>query len=125
MWAGFLALVNEQALLNGNPAEDRGTYWLGGPDFAVEIVSRWDRSREKIDFYSGIGVRELLIIDRDPWQFELFRRSGDRLQSTILATESNALTVESQVVPIAMRLVAGPQRPGILVTSTLGQSWTI
>jgi len=124
-WMQNYRVPDVLVFLNGNPAEDRGTYWLGGPDFAVEIVSRWDRSREKIDFYSGIGVRELLIIDRDPWQLELFRRSGDRLQSIILATESNALTVESQVVPIAVRLVAGPQRPGILVTSTLGQSWTI
>ena len=25
--------------LPGNPAEDRGTHWFGGPDFAVEILS--------------------------------------------------------------------------------------
>src|SRR5947208_2074247 len=25
--------------LPGNPAQDRGTHWYGGPDFAVEIIS--------------------------------------------------------------------------------------
>ncbi len=47
-------------------AENLGTHWFGGPDLAIEIVSPDDRSREKIDFYSGIGVRELLVIDRQP-----------------------------------------------------------
>lgn len=32
--------------LPGNSAEDRGSHWFGGPDFAVEIISRFDRSRE-------------------------------------------------------------------------------
>lgn len=31
-------------------AKNCGTYWLGGPDFAVEITSPHDRSREKLDF---------------------------------------------------------------------------
>jgi Uma2 family endonuclease len=111
--------------LNDNPAEDRGTHWLGGPDFAVEIVSRWDRSREKIDFYSRVGVRELLIIDRDPWQLELFRLTEGRLQSAAIATESNALLIQSQVVPITLQLVHGEKRPAIAVTSRDGQSWSI
>ena len=34
--------------LPGNPAEDRETHWFGGPDFAVEILSPYDRSREKL-----------------------------------------------------------------------------
>ena len=53
--------------LPGNPAEDRGTHWLGGPDFAVEVLSPDDRSRKKLDFYAKVGVRELLLVDRKPW----------------------------------------------------------
>ena len=60
--------------LPGNPAEDRQTHWYGGPDFAVEIMSRHDRSREKFDFYFKVGVRELLLVDRRPWRLELYRR---------------------------------------------------
>ena len=52
--------------LTGNPAIAKGAYWLGGPDFAVEVISPDDRSREKFDFYARVGVRELLLIDRNP-----------------------------------------------------------
>jgi hypothetical protein len=65
-WRQNFRVPDVLVFLNSNPAEDRDTHWFGGPDFAVEIASRWDRSREKIAFYSSIGVRELLIIDRDP-----------------------------------------------------------
>jgi Uma2 family endonuclease len=124
-WTQNYRVPDVLVFLDGNPAEDRGTHWLGGPDFAVEIVSKWDHSREKIDFYASVGVRELLIIDRDPWQLELFRRVGDRLESAVIATEANQHIVESAVVPISLRLISGPKRPGISVVSRDGQSWTI
>jgi Uma2 family endonuclease len=124
-WTQNYRVPDGLVFLNENPAEDRDSHWLGGPDFAVEIVSRWDRSREKLDFYSGVGVRELLIIDRDPWQLELFHRIGDRLESAVIATEANKLNIESSVVPISLRLILGEKRPGISVTSRDGQSWTI
>ena len=57
------------------------------------IVSRDDHSREKISFYEKVGVRELLIIDRDPWQLELFRLASGRLESAGIATQSNALSI--------------------------------
>ena len=65
--------------LPGNPAQDRETHChLGGPDFAVEIVSRYDRSRKKFDFYQSVGVRELLLVDRFPWSLELHRNHYGR-----------------------------------------------
>ncbi|MEM9702351.1 MAG: Uma2 family endonuclease, partial [Planctomycetota bacterium] len=67
--------------LADNPAEDRGSHYFGGPDLALEIVSRGDRSRQKLAFYAAVGVQELLILDREPWALELFRRHGDELQS--------------------------------------------
>jgi Uma2 family endonuclease len=124
-WTKNYRVPDLLVFFNGNPAEDRSTHWFGGPDFAVEIVSRWDRSREKTDFYASVGVRELLIIDRDPWQLELFRLTNGRLASVAVATESNKLLAESQVVPISLRLTGGEGRPGIAVTSRDGQSWTI
>ena len=36
-------------------AKNCRTHWLGGPDFAVEIVSEDDRTRDKIPFYSESG----------------------------------------------------------------------
>ena len=61
--------------LADSPATLRDSYWLGGPDFAVEIVSPDDRSRDKLAFYAGVHTRELLIIDRGPWRLELYRRA--------------------------------------------------
>jgi Uma2 family endonuclease len=111
--------------LNDTAAENRGTHWLGGPDFAVEIVSAGDRSREKIGFYASVGVRELLIIDRDPWQLELFRLIDDHLRPVAIATQANCVLIESQVVPISLRLVTGTNRPSIQVRSREGQGWSI
>jgi Uma2 family endonuclease len=34
------------AFLKGNTAQNRDTHWLGGPDFAIEIVNPYDRARE-------------------------------------------------------------------------------
>ena len=62
-------------------AINRETHFFGGPDFAVEIVSEFDRSREKLPFYARVGVRELLLVDRDPWVLELFRLQDDRLDA--------------------------------------------
>jgi Uma2 family endonuclease len=116
--------------LNGNPSEDRDTHWYCrkggfGPDFLIEIVSPTDRSRDKIDFYSGIGVRELLLIDRDPWQLQLFRLTDGQLKSVVVATESNGAVVESQTVPIRLQLKSGEKRPAIVVSAAGGQSWIV
>ncbi|RPI89465.1 MAG: Uma2 family endonuclease, partial [Planctomycetaceae bacterium] len=53
--------------LNTTRAVNHDSFWFGGPDFAVEITSPDDRSREKLDFYGKIGTRELLIVDRESW----------------------------------------------------------
>ena len=53
--------------LKGGAAVCHGTFWTGGPDFAVEILSPGETTAEKIDFYARLGTRELLIVHRDPW----------------------------------------------------------
>ncbi|MBV8488704.1 MAG: Uma2 family endonuclease [Planctomycetaceae bacterium] len=102
--------------LPGNPAKDRQTHWYGGPDFAVEIESPFDRSREKFDFYAQVGVRELLFVARRPWSLELFRRAGKEWQligKSEPGTESPLL--QSAVLPLGFRLVPGAKRPQIEV----------
>ena len=63
-------------VLPGTSAENRDTHWLGGPDFAVEVVSKGDRSRDKLAFYAKVNVRELLLVDRFPWSLELYRNQA-------------------------------------------------
>ncbi len=88
-------------------AVNRDTFWYGGPDFAVEIVSKGDRSRKKLPFYAKVGTRELLIVDRKPWALELYRLDGEQMalvgRSTVEAPEPLA----SAVLPLSFRLSAG------------------
>jgi Uma2 family endonuclease len=115
--------------LNGTTAQNRDTFWLGGPDFAIEIVSPDDASRDKLEFYARVGVRELLIIDRDPWSLELYRLQGRRMISagqSVGVTVPAAATLDSQVVPLCFRLIQGGARPLIEVTHHDGiQRWVV
>ncbi len=101
--------------LPGNPAEDRGSHWFGGPDFAVEVMSRFDRSREKFGFYAKVGVRELLLVDRRPWQLELYRRENHRWDLVGRLGLDDPHVLSSQVLPLTYRLITGATRPKIEV----------
>jgi Uma2 family endonuclease len=108
---------------SGNPAEDRRTHWYGGPDFALEIVSPDDRSRDKLDFYAGVGTREVLVLDRDPWRMELYQlsRGKMRLRGTV-PVGGGVLT--STVTPFAFQLVRSRPRPKVKIVHTVtGQQW--
>ena len=113
-------------VLPGTLARNRGTHWQGGPDFCIEIASPGDRSRDKLDFYASIGVRELLLVDRKPWRLELFRLTNGRLEPVGCGDLATAATLASEVVPISFRLVAGANRPRIEVTHNDGeQHWNV
>ncbi len=112
--------------LAGGSARNCDTYWLGGPDFAVEIVSPDDRTREKLPFYEKIAVRELLLVDRNPWSLELFRYRDGTLAKVGQCTVGQDVVLTSQVVPLTFRLVAASPRPQIEVNQTAGQKqWLV
>lgn len=112
--------------LRGTSARDGGTHWVGGPDFAVEVVSPQDRTRQKHDFYARVGTRELLYIDRAPWSLELVRLEGNALITVGTSTLEDPATIASAVLPLSFRLVAGEERPRIEVLHNDGvQRWTI
>jgi Uma2 family endonuclease len=112
--------------LNDTKAINHGSFWYGGPDFAVEIVSPGDRSREKLDFYSQVGTRELLLVDRAPWSLELYRLHDDQLVVVGASTLENSDWLTSEVVPLKFRLIAGESRPEIeVVHSTAQKKWRI
>jgi Uma2 family endonuclease len=112
--------------LKENPSEPRGAFWFGGPDFAVEIVSPDDRSREKLDFYAKVGVRELLLVDRDPWAIELYQRQGSELIRSHTSTPEQSSSVKSAVLSVTFRMVAGPERPSIEIVHDDGvQRWNV
>src|SRR4051812_30759670 len=73
-------------------AKDCGAFWFGGPDFAIEITSPYDRSRDKFDFYEMAGVQELLIVDRKKWALELYRLIDGRFdRGTISTVDGNKI----------------------------------
>jgi Uma2 family endonuclease len=112
--------------LNDTQAENRDTHWLGGPDLAIEVVSPGDQTREKIPFYEKIGTRELLIIDRDPWQLELLRLTNTKLLSSGVSTVDKPEILASRSVPLAWRLEPGHPRPQIAVQHATGdKTWFI
>ena len=112
--------------LHDGKAVDCGTHWQGAADFLVEIINPGERTREKIPFYSSLGVVELLIIDREPWTLELYRHQDGQLtkvgQSTLAAPE----VLASQAVALTFQLLPGETRPQIQVTHPAsGRNWVI
>lgn len=125
-WKDNYRCPDVAVFLQGGQAKDCGTHWCGGPDFAVEIVSPYDRSREKIPFYSEVGVRELLLIDRDPWNLEWYKRQNDELVLSGQSSLAQPAVLTSEVLPLRFRLVVGSARPMIEVTHADGaQRWLV
>jgi Uma2 family endonuclease len=111
--------------LNGTTARNLKTHWLGGPDFAVEVVSPNDRSREKFGFYAKVGTRELLMVNRDPWILELYRLDEGVLRLVGKSSLDRPDLLISEVLPLSFRLAADDPRPRIEVTHSDGvQRWS-
>lgn len=112
--------------MTGGRAKDCDTHYCGGPDFLIEIVSAHDHSREKLPFYGQIGVREVMIIDRDPWCLELYRLEGGELRLIGKSRLDELAELTSAVVPLSFRLLPGQPRPQIEVAHRDGvQRWTV
>jgi hypothetical protein len=116
------------AFFKGTSARNCGTHWLGGPDFAVQILSPGDRTPDKFPFYASVKVRELLVIDRDPWSLELCRLRGGQLVSVgkIDVGGGSSSALASEVMPLSFRLAAGSLRPIIEVRHRdTAQTWPV
>lgn len=119
-------LPDTAVVLPGGAARDCGTHWCGGPDFVAEIVAPYDRSREKLEFYGTIGVRELLLVGRDPWQLELFRLTAARLELVGRRGPGESAVLASGVVPMSFRLASGEPRPRVEVSHHDGvRRWVV
>ncbi len=125
-WTKNYRCPDVAVFLPGNPAEDRDTHWLGGPDFAVEVLSPGDRSRKKFTFYAGVGVRELLLLSRRPWRLELYRLQDGTHSLVDSTTPAEAKTLTSVVLGLTFRWVVADPRPRIEVARPDdGRSWLV
>ena len=125
-WQFNYRVPDVAVFLDGGRARNCGTHWCGGPDFLVEVLSRLDSVRDKWPFYAAIGVREILLINREPWELEIWRPRDYELQLAAHASLEKTDAIECSVLPLQLRIVAGVPRPRIEVTcKTSGQSWLV
>jgi Uma2 family endonuclease len=124
-WVQNFRIPDLAVFLRGTSARDLETHWLGGPDFAIEILSPDDRARDKLDFYGKVGVRELLIIDRAPWGLELYSPEDAVLQLVGVSRPGSFDLLTSQVVPFSFRLVVRDERHEVEVIHSDGRRWSI
>lgn len=117
-WEHNYRVPDVAVFLPNTRAKNCGTHWCGGPDWVMEIVSPDDRTREKIPFYSQLGVGELLIVDRDPWGLQLYQPRGGKLVEVGHAALGQREPLTSAILPLSFGLKAGPKRPRIEALKT-------
>ena len=125
-WKANYRVPDVAVFLNDGSAENLGAFWLGGPDFLVEIISPEDQTREKIPFYDAVGVREMLLIDRDPWLLEHYGRRDGALRQVGCCNVGESECLASDILPFRFQLVEGPVRPAVQVLFTKTQKeWRV
>lgn len=125
-WEKNFRVPDVAVFLKGTSAVNCETHWFGGPDLAVEVVSKQDRTKKKLGFYVKVGTRELLIVDRYPWSLSFYRPAGEQLVLASQTTVESGEWLASQVVPLEFRLIKGIERPRLEVRHTDGtQNWIV
>lgn len=125
-WRTNYRVPDVAVFLKGSRAINHESFWLGGPDLAIEIVSPGDQTRDKLAFYADVATTELLVIERDPWQIEYYRHTGGRMELAATATAENGQTLVCKSVGIDLVLRPGESRPTIEVThAASGRTWSI
>lgn len=78
----------------------------GGPDAVIEIRSPGDETYEKLPFFAGLGVREVVVIDRDTKKPEILRLVERQYQVVALQLEG---WIPSESLGVRFRVVDGPR----------------
>ncbi len=125
-WEYDYRMPDVVAFLAGTAAECHDAFWTGAADFIIEITSPRDRTYEKIPFYARIGVRELLILNRQSWTLELYRHQDGGLNKVGESRVERPEVLSSEKVPLEFWLIPGQQRPQVEVRhKTTGERWVV
>ena len=111
-WKRNFRCPDVAVFLPDNPAEDRKTHWFGGPDFAVEIQSPFDRSREKFGFYAKVGVACWMFVTCRPWAAD-FTPEPARVSSGQDRAKWNPSSWRARFFPSDFASCRGPTVPGL------------
>ena len=68
-------------------------------------MSHGDKSRDKFDFYARVNTREVLMIDRDPWQLELYRLDANGLKFAGSVASSDTSPLMQSTVGLQFHLL--------------------
>ena len=125
-WQQNYRVPDIAVFLNAGSARDCGTHWCGAPDWVAEIGSENERIHEKLAFYEKLGVRELLIVYRNPWLLELYRCGDQHRRLVGKAVCGDGIVLESSPLSLTFELVGSGSRPQLKVVHTeTGRSWLI
>ena len=125
-WEHDYRVPDVVAFLADTAAENHNAFWTGAADFIIEITSPRDRTYEKIPFYSRIGVRELLILNRQSWTLELYRHQDGSLQKIGESTLERPEILSSEKLPLEFWLIPGQERPQVEARHrTTGERWVV
>ncbi len=114
-------------LFPDNPAKNLDTVLVGGPDFAVEILSPYDRAREKLPFYGKIKTRECLYIDRELECVELYRLRGEQMVLVAKLTADAGEECHSEVLQLEFQMLREAEQTFLEVrqSSDPSQTWRV
>ena len=110
----FVAAGREHIL---QPDGTRG----GGPDAVIEIRSPDDETYDKLPFYASLGVREVVVIDRDTKRPELYRLAGS--QYVALQDDEQGF-VRSEAMKVRFRGISG-EKPRLAVEDAMNPATRI
>ena len=78
----------------------------GGPDAVLAVRSPADETYEKLPFFAQLGVREMIVIDRDTKRPEVFRLAGSQYLAVSPGLDGFVL---AETLGIRFRVVDGPR----------------
>lgn len=77
----------------------------GAAELVVELLSKGDESREKLNFYAEVGVSEVLLIDPATREVELYELRGGKLH---LALPDDNGVLRLQTLGVKLGAGSGP-----------------
>jgi Uma2 family endonuclease len=78
----------------------------GGAELIIELLSKGDESREKLDFYAQVGVKEALLIDPATREVELYELRGGKFH---LALPGDDGLTRLQALGVKLGNAPGPE----------------
>lgn len=93
-------------LLKGHEKRVRRGWVVGPPDALIEVRSPGDESFEKLPFYHGLGVGEVIIVHRDTKAVEIYAHGAAGYERVVPAADGS---VTSRILDTIFRTEAGPR----------------